>query len=63
MVKDNDRVLPVGVVVAARPLADEALDRANDLGGALAEMSGAAFTTAVLPAWAFDDDDPDEDDD
>lgn len=63
VVKDNDRVLPVGVVVAARPLADEALDRANDLGAALAEMSGAPFTPAVLPAWAFEDDDEPEGDD
>ncbi|MGE3858007.1 MAG: hypothetical protein AB7G21_13705 [Dehalococcoidia bacterium] len=55
VVKDNDRVLPVGVAVAARPLADEALERANDLGAALAEMAGAAFTPAVLPAWAFED--------
>ena len=61
VVKDNDRVLPVGVVVVARPLADEALDRANNLGGALAEMSGAPFTPAVLPAWAFEDDEDDLD--
>ena len=57
VVKDNDRVLAVGVAVAARPLADEALDRANDLGAALAEMSGAPFTPAELPAWAIEDDD------
>jgi hypothetical protein len=57
VVKDNDRVLAVGVAVAARPLADEALERANDLGLALAEMSGAPFTAAELPAWALEDDD------
>lgn len=60
VVKDNDRVLAVGVAVAARPLADEALERANDLGAALAEMSGAPFTPAVLPEWAFDDDEEPE---
>ncbi len=65
VVKDNDRVLAVGVAVAARPLANEALVRANDLGAALAEMAGAPFTPAALPAWALDDDDRDaaEDDD
>ena len=62
VVKDNDRVLAVGVAVAARPLADEALERANDLGAALAEMAGAPFTPAALPAWALDDDDPDDED-
>lgn len=56
VVKDNDRVLAVGVAVAARPLADEALERANALGAALAEMAGAPFTPAALPAWALDDD-------
>ena len=56
VVKDNDRVLLVGVVAAARSLAEEALGRANDLGVALAEMSGAPLTAGALPAWAFEDD-------
>ena len=59
LVKDNDRALVVGLVVAARPLAEEALDRANDLGQALAEMAGAPFVEAALPAWAFEDEDED----
>ena len=53
VVKDNARVLVVGAAVAARPLADEALVRANDLGGALAAMCGAPFTPAALPVWAL----------
>ena len=59
LVKDNDRALAVGLVVAARPLAEEALARANDLGQALAEMAGAPFVAATLPAWAFEDEDND----
>lgn len=55
LVKDNDRVLAVGSVIVARPLADEGLARANELGAALAEMSGASFAPAVLPAWARED--------
>ncbi|MFA7249949.1 MAG: hypothetical protein WC273_10005 [Dehalococcoidia bacterium] len=62
LVKDNDRVLPIGLVAAARPLAGEALERANDLGRALAEMSGAPFVAGALPAWAFEDDEDDEGD-
>lgn len=54
VVKDNDRVLLVGVVAAARSLAEEVLGRANDLGAALAEMSGAPLTAGALPAWAFE---------
>ena len=61
VVKDNDRVLAVAVTVAARPLAEEALDRANDLGAALAEMSGAPFTPTTLPDWALEDDDLEDD--
>ena len=41
LVKDNGRVLPVASVVAPRPLADEARERAARLAGALAEMTGA----------------------
>ena len=55
LVKDNERALVVGLVVVARPLAAEALARANDLGQALAEMAGAPFVAATLPAWAFED--------
>ncbi len=56
VVKDNHRVLLVGVISTARSLAEEALGRANDLGGALAAMSGAPLTPGALPAWAFEDD-------
>jgi len=56
VVKDNDRVLLVGVIATARSLAEDALERANDLGAALAEMSGAPLTLGALPVWAFDDD-------
>src|SRR5690606_26876250 len=40
LVKDNERVLSVASSTSARPLADEALERANALGAALAEMCG-----------------------
>ena len=59
VVKDNDRVLVAGLVVAARPLAEEAMGRANDLGQALAAMSGAPLLAAALPAWALDEADDD----
>ncbi len=55
LIKDNDRVLEIAVVVAARPLAEEALGRANDLAVALGEMSGAPAATAALPAWALEE--------
>ena len=54
LVKDNDRVLVVAQVSAARPLATEALGRANDLATALGEMAGAPVVVAALPAWAID---------
>jgi hypothetical protein len=54
LVKDNDRVLDIADVAAARPLADEALARANELASALAAMSGAEATLAELPAWALE---------
>ncbi len=57
LVKDNGRVLEIAAINAARPLADEALGRANDLAVALGEMSGAPVTTATLPEWAYEDDD------
>ena len=63
VVKDNDRVLVVAVVTTARSLAEEALGRANDLGGALAEMSGAPLLEGALPAWAFEDDEDEDEGD
>ena len=50
LIKDNDRSLLVASVVAARPLAAEALDRANDLAAALGEMASARVAPAALPA-------------
>ncbi|MPZ98378.1 MAG: hypothetical protein GEU80_03400 [Dehalococcoidia bacterium] len=49
LVKDNGRVLQVGTVVAARPLAQEATERANRVAEALAEMAGAAAALAAVP--------------
>ena len=48
LVKDNDRELAVGSVVAARLLALEAGERANDLAAALGAMSGAPVELADL---------------
>lgn len=48
LVKDNDRELAVGSVVAARLLALEAGERANDLASALATMSEAPVALADL---------------
>lgn len=56
LIKDNDRVLEIAALVVARPLAAEALARANDLAAALGEMSGAPAAPAALPAWALEDD-------
>lgn len=53
LVKDNGRVLPFASVLAARPLADEALGRANALARAAAEMSGASVVEGRLPDWAL----------
>jgi len=55
LIKDNDRSLVIAAVVAARSLAEEALGRANDLAGALGEMSGAPALAAALPAWAIEE--------
>lgn len=63
LVKDNGRTLPIASVSAARPLADIALDRANTLAGALAEMSGSMAVLGVIPEWALLLDEDDEDDD
>jgi ABC-type transport system involved in cytochrome bd biosynthesis fused ATPase/permease subunit len=49
LIKDNDKELTVGRVVAARFLAREAGERANALATALGEMSGAAVELAMLP--------------
>jgi hypothetical protein len=49
LVKDNDKELTVGRVVAARSLAHEAGKRANALATALGEMSGADVALAMLP--------------
>jgi hypothetical protein len=56
LIKDNDRELNLGTIAAARPLADEALDRANALARAAGEMSGAEVREAELPDWYFEDD-------
>lgn len=48
LIKDNDRELAVGSVVAARLLALEAGERANDLAEALAAMSEAPVVIADL---------------
>lgn len=63
LVKDNGRTLPIASVSAARPLADIALDRANTLAGALAEMSGSMAVLGVIPEWALLLDEDGEDDD
>jgi hypothetical protein len=65
LVKDNGRTLPIASISAARPLADIALDRANTLAEALAEMSGSMAVLGVIPEWALllDEDDEDDEDD
>ena len=63
LVKDNGRILEIASINAARPLAEEALERANDLAVALGEMSGRPAVTAELPEWAFEDDDQEVEDD
>ena len=55
LVKDNDRSLDVADVAAARPMAGEALDRANELASALAAMAGSAAELGELPAWALEE--------
>ena len=55
LVKDNGRVLPFASIVAARPLADEALERANLVARATAEMCGAPVSEGLLPDWALID--------
>lgn len=53
LVKDNGRVLPFASVLAARPLADEALGRANIVARAAAEMCGSPVVEGRLPDWAL----------
>ncbi|MEX2373329.1 MAG: hypothetical protein WD800_05950 [Dehalococcoidia bacterium] len=55
LVKDNARVLDVASITTARPLADEALERVNDLARALGEMCGKPAATAAIPSWALED--------
>lgn len=55
LVKDNDRVLEIGSITTARPLAEEALERANDLATALAVMCEKPVKTGEIPAWALED--------
>jgi ABC-type transport system involved in cytochrome bd biosynthesis fused ATPase/permease subunit len=61
LVKDNEKELTVGRVLAARPLAHEAGERANALASALGEMSGSEAVLAVLPPPEDDDDQFDSD--
>jgi len=49
LIKDNDKELTVGRVVAARFVAREGGERANALATALGEMSGADVALAILP--------------
>ncbi len=55
LVKDNGRVLPFASVLAARPLVGEALERANIVARATAEMCGAPVVEGQLPEWALAD--------
>jgi hypothetical protein len=60
LVKDNDRLLRIGLVAAARPLAEEALARANALARATAQMAGVEVREGTLPDWAYEDEEFDE---
>ncbi len=62
LVKDNGRVLEIGSITTARPLADEALERANDLAAALGRMCERPVTLAAIPEWAREDYDSATDD-
>ncbi|MDA0815096.1 MAG: hypothetical protein O2924_00795 [Chloroflexi bacterium] len=55
LIKDNQRVLEVASITTARPLADEALERANDLAIALGAMCDKPAVTAEIPEWAIED--------
>lgn len=60
LVKDNGRILPFASVLAARPMAEEALERANLVARATAEMCGASVVEGALPEWALAEMDGDE---
>jgi hypothetical protein len=62
LVKDNGRVLEMAAITTARPLADEALERANALAAALGEMCEKPVTPGAIPEWALEDYDEDADD-
>ena len=55
LVKDNGRELDIASITTARPLADEALERANDLASALGEMCGKPAVLGAIPEWALAD--------
>lgn len=55
LVKDNGRVLEMAAITTARPLADEALERANALATALGEMCEKPVTPGEIPEWALED--------
>jgi hypothetical protein len=50
LVKDNGKRVHIGIVIAARPLAGEGLERANRLARAVAEVATAPAHTGELPA-------------
>lgn len=49
LVKDNDRAIEIGSVMAPRPLAREGAERANLLADAVARMAGAQVRPASVP--------------
>jgi hypothetical protein len=49
LVKDNDRRLTIGTIVAARPLADQGAERANRLTARIAQMAEVEAATIALP--------------
>lgn len=53
LVKDNQRVIEIASITTARPLADEALERANDLALALAVMCEKPAALGAIPEWAL----------
>ena len=63
LVKDNGRVLEIAYITTARPLADEALERANDLAAALGQMCEKPAQPGMIPEWALKDYEYDETDD
>ncbi|MGE3962331.1 MAG: hypothetical protein AB7F65_11690 [Dehalococcoidia bacterium] len=63
LVKDNGRVLEIASITTARPLADEALERANDLATALGRMCEKPVRAGTIPEWALEDYESDDTDD